>query len=383
MIMGAGKTTVVAPLLALCLADGESLVLSVVPKALLEMSRKQMRETFATVITKRIYTLSFDRGTVVTGAMHRSLQNAKRNRGVVVATPTTLKSIQLVYVETLERLDTYRREGPFSKVQDLSFQAHELAKTLQVFREGVLLLDEVDMVLHPLKSELNFPIGEKFDLDGADQGERWSLPTHLVDAIFFVQCGRVTTFEQSGGALDILERLAAKIDEGYRTKSLQRLPHVTLLNPDYYHEQLKPILAEWAYLWLQKQHLHGVEREEAIKYVLEGAVARSDLALKLSIVDTAIAEVLVQLGETAAEPDLTAGHRKSLNQADLEKHDASQLELCRQSSRGLAPGTEQRLRRRLSALETARGAAEVQGDREKDPPSVMSPSIFSGSLDSC
>lgn len=171
----------VAPLLALCLADGESLVLSVVPKALLEMSRKQMRETFATIITKRIYTLSFDRGTIVTAAMHRSLQNAKRNRGVVVATPTTLKSIQLVYVETLQRLDTYRREGPFSKVQELSFECHELAKILQTFREGVLLLDEVDMVLHPLKSELNFPIGEKFDLDG--KGTVFLIaPTH-VDAV--------------------------------------------------------------------------------------------------------------------------------------------------------------------------------------------------------
>ena len=88
---------------------------------------------------------------------------------------------------------------------------------------------------------------------GADQGERWSLPTHLVDAIFFVQCRRVTTFEQSGGALDVLNRLSSAIDEGYSAKSLQRLPHVTLLDPDFYHNRLKPLLAEWAYLWLQKQ----------------------------------------------------------------------------------------------------------------------------------
>lgn len=45
MIMGAGKTSVVAPLLALIVADGKSLVLSVVPKALVEMSRTRMRET--------------------------------------------------------------------------------------------------------------------------------------------------------------------------------------------------------------------------------------------------------------------------------------------------------------------------------------------------
>ena len=45
MLQGAGKTSVVAPLLALILADGKSLVLSVVPKALVEMSRSRMRGT--------------------------------------------------------------------------------------------------------------------------------------------------------------------------------------------------------------------------------------------------------------------------------------------------------------------------------------------------
>jgi hypothetical protein len=31
---------------------------------------------------------------------------------------------------------------------------------------------------------------------------------------------------------------------------------------DYYSRILKPILAEWAYLWLAKQHLHGIERDD-------------------------------------------------------------------------------------------------------------------------
>jgi hypothetical protein len=39
MIMGAGKTTVIAPILALMLADGESLVFNVMPAALLEQAR--------------------------------------------------------------------------------------------------------------------------------------------------------------------------------------------------------------------------------------------------------------------------------------------------------------------------------------------------------
>ena len=195
---------------------------------------------------------------------------------------------------------------------------------------------------------------------GADQGERWSLPTHLVDAIFYVQCRRVTTFEQSGGALDILNRLGTAIDQGYKAKSLQRLPHVTLLDPEYYHSSLKPLLAEWAYLWLQKQHLHGIERDEAIKYILEGAVARSDLALKLRTIKTAIVEIQVKLGELPAEPELTTGYRSTVAPDQLAKYDEQQLQLMRQSSAGLAPGVEEQLQSRLKTLIDACTAAEDQ-----------------------
>lgn len=65
MIMGAGKTTVVGPLLALMLGDGEQLVTQVVPPALLEFSRSVMRATFSSIMHKRIYTLSFDRASKV------------------------------------------------------------------------------------------------------------------------------------------------------------------------------------------------------------------------------------------------------------------------------------------------------------------------------
>lgn len=60
---------------------------------------QRMRETFSAIMVKRIYTLEFDRSTKVKPAMRRSLENAAANRGVVVATPTTLKSIMLSYLE--------------------------------------------------------------------------------------------------------------------------------------------------------------------------------------------------------------------------------------------------------------------------------------------
>ena len=81
-------------------------------------------------------------------------------------------------------------------------------------------------ILHPLKSELNFPVGEKFDLDGSEDGERWSLPIHLLDAFLFVQTNRISSFEQRGIALDILKRLASVVQQGIAEKHLQRNPHV-------------------------------------------------------------------------------------------------------------------------------------------------------------
>ena len=44
MIMGAGKTTVIGPLLALILADGQRLITQICPSALLEMTRGVLRK---------------------------------------------------------------------------------------------------------------------------------------------------------------------------------------------------------------------------------------------------------------------------------------------------------------------------------------------------
>ena len=205
-------------------------MLSVVPKALVEMSRTRMRETFAAIMVKRIYTLDFERSTVVKPSMSKSLENAAINRGVVVCTPTTLKSIMLSYVETLQHLKECHTSGLKSKLLEYSSQAEELQKILNLFNDGIMLLDEVDLILHPLKSELNFPIGEKFDLDGSNEGERWNLPIHLFDAFLYCSTGKISSFEQSGAALDLLKQMSSVIQQGIAERSLQRLPHIILLN---------------------------------------------------------------------------------------------------------------------------------------------------------
>lgn len=61
MIMGAGKTTVVGPLLAMLLADSNTLMVEVVPNPLLDFSAGVLRERFSSVIRKPVFTFTYDR----------------------------------------------------------------------------------------------------------------------------------------------------------------------------------------------------------------------------------------------------------------------------------------------------------------------------------
>jgi hypothetical protein len=81
-----------------------------------------------------------------------------------------------------------------SQIQELAQQAVACTQVLTELRRSVLVLDEVDLLLHPLKSELHWPMGRKLPLhmtqSQAETGLRWKIPFHLLDAVFFAQCGR-------------------------------------------------------------------------------------------------------------------------------------------------------------------------------------------------
>ena len=253
MIMGAGKTTVVCPLLTLLLGDGKNLIVQVVPPALLEFSRSIMRSTFSSIMHKRIYTLTFDRSTEINSSVYRKLCASVTNRGVVICTPTTIKSIMLKFLELADLI----RDNSQKHSLQLEKDCQELGRTLQLFQESILIMDEVDLILHPLKSELNFPIGPKQELDASPR--RWLLPIHIIDSIFFIERGKMSVnFKQSSRAMTILEQLKVVIENGYRKRALQRNPHLILLNVDWYHAEMKPALIDWAYLWLESQHIASV-----------------------------------------------------------------------------------------------------------------------------
>ncbi len=88
---------------------------------------------------------------------------------------------------------------------------------------------------------------------------------------------------------------------------------MTLLNLDFYNESMRPIFAEWAYLWLQKQHIHGIDKQEALRYMLEGASARSDLTAKVTAIDVAITERKIDVGDMSPLPVPTLAYQRSLS----------------------------------------------------------------------
>ena len=101
LIMGAGKTTVVSPLVALLAADGQSLVVQVVPKPLLSFSQSVLFERLNSfgILHRHVFVFSFDRNYDVPEQLVEKLERAKTHKGVVCSTPIAIKSFALKFIE--------------------------------------------------------------------------------------------------------------------------------------------------------------------------------------------------------------------------------------------------------------------------------------------
>ena len=293
----------IGPILALMLADSKSLVTQVVPNALLDMSRNVMWKQYCQVIVKPVYTLTFSRSWPTLPKtyekMYQKMIQARKSGGIVVTTPSAIKSIVNKYIEllnvvaTVDRLDllvapkekeySYRQKEKSSaaalrkkkrqkEIQLASETADAIATVMNLWSErekGVLLLDEVDMLLHPLRSELNFPIGEKFPLNPSPS--RWDLPTHLLDTLLHAS---YIAMDESKTPERNIKELVDALRAGIHEKSLQTTPHLVLLDPDFYRLKLKIIIATKSLTWMKAHHvfegLDAPNSNEMKEYVEKG-----------------------------------------------------------------------------------------------------------------
>ncbi len=71
-------------------------------------------------------------------------------------------------------------------------------------------------------------------------------------------------------------------------------------------------------MWLQKQHIHGIDKTEALRYILEGASARSAMSEKLLVIDLAISKANIAAGAASPIPAPTLGYQRTLSDEDNE-----------------------------------------------------------------
>lgn len=134
--------------------------------------------------------------------------------------------------------------------------------------------------MHPLKSELNFPIGRKEPLDLTQnrmgRGLRWELPHALLDAVFFaldsakgVPPKLTIPLLASREAENVLLQLKEAVLEGISLRAVQHTPHFILLSRVFYMNKMLPLLAKWMVLWISllKKAIKGINDDTILKYL--------------------------------------------------------------------------------------------------------------------
>jgi hypothetical protein len=265
----------------------EGITCQIVPKPLLEFSRTVLRERFSALLVKPIYTFEFSRFNVVDEQLLKKIKVAAKYRGILISHPTAIKAFMLKFVELLNIVDASRIDASYTQAEVVSCkkQIEICQQILQLFRKGNLLLDEVDLILHPLKSELNFPVGKKDILDFTrsklyGSGLRWEIPFRLINALLMKSMSmKLTSFENSREAAMILQNLSSVLKRGMELKFIQHIPHLVLLNAEFYHSDLKPLLIKWMVLWIDSLSHSNLSSKSVLDFLSN---EKRDISSKLT-----------------------------------------------------------------------------------------------------
>ncbi|KIJ64287.1 hypothetical protein HYDPIDRAFT_90985 [Hydnomerulius pinastri MD-312] len=169
--MGEGKSSVIVPIAAAALADGEQLVRVVVPKALTAQMFQLLVDRLGGLANRRIYYLPFSRSLKLDPAQVRALQDimleCKQEGGIIVVQPDHVLSLKLMSVE--KQLD----------------QAGEVAGTLLKCQRWLHsrardLLDESDEIFH-VRYQLVYTVGLQKHLEGFP--DRWTTTQQVLSLV--------------------------------------------------------------------------------------------------------------------------------------------------------------------------------------------------------
>jgi hypothetical protein len=158
--MGEGKSSVIVPMLATALADGEHLVRIVVLKSLLRQTEQILMQRLGGSLGHRICHVPFSRKTKINPQTIQGISevvNSYRvHRGVMMILPEEILSMKLMSREKI--------------ISDnvLASSILELQRLMKAYCRDVI--DESDEILG-IRSQLIYPVGSQHMLDG--KSDRW------------------------------------------------------------------------------------------------------------------------------------------------------------------------------------------------------------------
>ena len=201
--MGEGKSSVVIPMVASDLADGDKLLRVVVPKALTAQMFHLLVDRLGGLINRRIYHLPFSRSNQSgVKILHEILEECRRERGILVVQPDHILSLKLLSVEK-------QLQGGKGKV------ASKLLQTQQWLHSHARdILDESDEILH-VRNQLIYAIDSQQHLEGFPY--RWTTVQQILGLV-----------RKHAAALH--SRFPLKVE--YEGRKHGAFPHIRLHHPD-------------------------------------------------------------------------------------------------------------------------------------------------------
>ncbi|KAG9310892.1 hypothetical protein JVU11DRAFT_8750 [Chiua virens] len=171
--MGEGKSSVIVPISAAVLADGEQVVRVIVPKALTAQMFQLLVDRLGGLANRRIYYVPFSRSVEFNAdqvdALRKLMTECMVNRGILVVQPEHVLSLKLMTVE--KQLSVAEDEEVPGRLLDLQRWLHSHSRDI---------LDESDEILH-VRYQLVYTIGLQQPMEGFP--DRWTTTQQILDLV--------------------------------------------------------------------------------------------------------------------------------------------------------------------------------------------------------
>jgi hypothetical protein len=250
--MGEGKSSVIVPMLATALADGDHLVRIVVLKSLLRQTEQVLMQRLSGILGHRICHVPFSRKTSINNETIQGISDAvngyRRHRGVMIILPEEILSLKLMSREKINS-----GSGLASSILDLQ-------RLLKTHCRDVI--DESDEILG-IRSQLIYPVGSQHMLDG--KSDRWLVAQGVLRRV-------------KRHVMTLAEQLPLQLNAHMGSKSF---PDIKFLNPEVF-ERLMDLLVDDAIegriAGVSLHYLSAETRLAVRNFIQSREVSKQDLA---------------------------------------------------------------------------------------------------------